>query len=83
MKNSSILLAGVILTVALLLLFYFLDIFLLIAFWLGISLIGAVFIVMAVVTLITLIAIPYYLIKNKKEVQEYGSYKINDIEGKE
>jgi len=82
MRKSSILLVGLIIVLAIFLLFHFLDVFLIIALWLGVSLILIVFAIMGIMLIIFLFALPYYLIKQKKEIQEYGNYDINDVKGK-
>ncbi len=83
MKNSHILLAGVITTALLISIFYFLDIFMMIALWVGIS-IGIVMVIFIIgFILVSILAVPYYLIKKDKEVQDHGSYSIDDIEGEE
>ena len=82
MRKSSILLVGLLIALAIFLLFHFLDVFLIIALWLGISLILIIFAIMGIILIIFLFALPYYLIKQKKEIQQYGNYDLNDVKGK-
>jgi len=82
MRKSSILLFWLLTALAIFLLFHFLDVFLIIALWLGISLILVIFAIMSIILIISLLALPYYLIKQKKKIQEYGNYDLNDVKGK-
>jgi len=83
MRKSSFVITGLILALILFFILHFFDVFLMIATWLGVSLIIGVIIIMGLVMIITLLAVPYYLIKQKKEIQEYGNYSLDDVEGKE
>lgn len=83
MKNLYILFFSTLAVLIILSLFYYLDLFLYIALWLGISLILVMGIIVALFTIVFLLAIPYYLITKKKEVEEYGNYRLKDVEGKE
>lgn len=61
---------------ALFLIFHFLSLFVVLAALLGISILVITVLIAAVIFIATLIAIPYYLIKKKPEVQEYGNYEL-------
>ncbi len=82
MKLVSISMAVFATAAIVLLLFYYLDIFLMISILLGISVIIVIIATIVLFTLISLIAIPYYWMTRKPEVQEFGDYSIDDIKGK-
>lgn len=83
MKKTNILLAGLITMALLIFFFYFTDVFMRIAIWAGMS-VGIVMMIFIIgFVLISIFSIPYYLIKKDKEVQDRGSYSIDDIEGEE
>ena len=64
-------------------LLHYFKIFAFIALLIGFSvLIGVIgFTVVTVVVLI--FAVPYYLLAKKPKIEEYGSYKLEDVKGKE
>ena len=78
--NKIYLLIGVLLgLLVLIFILQFLGLFILIAAFLGVSIFIAYIIFIALFGIITILAIPYYLIKNKTEVDEYGSYDLEDF----
>lgn len=83
MKNLYIFLFSAITVLIVLALFYHFSLFVYIAIWLGISLVVVVMILVSGFLLVFLLAIPYYLITKEKEVEEYGNYSLEEVEGKE
>ncbi|MBS3817366.1 MAG: hypothetical protein KGY76_07380 [Candidatus Thermoplasmatota archaeon] len=83
MKKYHIVLAALIASLLMISVFYFLDIFVMIAIWAGISISIAMTVFIVGFVIVSILAVPYYLFKKDKEVQDHGSYDIDDIEGKE
>ncbi len=83
MKKSNILLAGLITMALLISLFYYFDLFKSFAILVGISVTIVIILFTIGISLIFVLAIPYYFLTKKKKVQEHGSYSLDDIEGEE
>jgi len=72
--------AAIVAFLLLILIFKYLALFALFAAILGLSVIVIMVLFGALMFLLILVALPYYIIKNKPEVQEYGNYEIEDQE---
>ncbi len=62
---------------------HYMEIYLIVAMVLGISVMAAMLLVTIVMFLLFIVTFIYYLLIKGKETQEYGSYRIDDIEGKD
>lgn len=81
MKTAVYVIGGAIVAFLLLILiFKYLALFALFAAILGLSVIVIMVLFGALMFLLILVALPYYIIKKKPEVQEYGNYEIEDQE---
>lgn len=63
-----------------LLILLYLDMIVVLAVFLGISLIIAYILIGIILFLTPIVLIPYYLLKKKSETQYYGSYDLDDFE---
>lgn len=72
--------AAIVAFLLLILIFKYLALFALFAAILGLSVIVIMVLFGALMFLLILVALPYYIIKKKPEVQEYGNYEIEDQE---
>ncbi len=63
---------------ALLLIFYFLSLFAWFAALCGLSILIVTVLITVLSFLVMLFALPYYLLKKKPEVQEYGHYELEE-----
>jgi len=72
--------AAIVAFLLLILIFKYLALFALFAAILGLSVIVIMVLFGALMFLLILVALPYYIIKKKTEVQEYGNYEIEDQE---
>ncbi len=72
--------AAIVAFILLILIFEYLALFALFAAILGLSVIVIMVLFGALMFLLILVALPYYIIKKKPEVQEYGNYEIEDQE---
>nr|AGF93059.1 membrane protein [uncultured organism] len=72
--------AAIVAFILLILIFEYLALFALFAAILGLSVIVAMVLFGALMFLLILVALPYYIIKKKPEVQEYGNYEIENQE---
>ncbi len=72
--------AAIVAFLLLILIFKYLALFALFAAILGLSVIVIMVLFGALMFLLILVALPYYIIKKKPEAQEYGNYEIEDQE---
>lgn len=61
---------------------YFLGILMVVALIIGVAVLIAIIIGIFILLLITILAVPYFYFAKKPEIQEFGSYRIEDVKGK-
>lgn len=81
MKKAILVIGAAVIAFLLFILIYrYLALFALFAAILGLSIFVIMVLFGVVMFLIIMVAIPYYLIKKKPEVEEYGNYELDDQE---
>ena len=79
---SALLIFLILVGIILGLLHYF-KILALIALLIGFGLLIAIILFALVTGVVLIFAVPYYLLAKKPKIEEYGSYKVEDVKGKE
>lgn len=68
---------------AILVILHFLGIFIILTLIFGLLLFALIIIGIVILILIFIFATPYYLLKKKPEVEEYGEYSLEQIKGED
>lgn len=64
-------------------LLYYFEVLALIALVIGFGALIAIILFTVVIGVVLIFAVPYYLVTKKPKVEEYGSYRLKDVKGKE